>query len=348
MQTSNMFTSARTSTTTAAGILSKLATATYQPKWKVEVAEWDPSQDEKVSTTASALWGAVGGEQRVRRTTTAVGWPPAPYSGGVAPAWPPFKNYAWAASRPRGQETSAVDRKRMWDAAYIPLESFNPYDPFNIARREWKEEEEEWVPRNSTSLMEEWEALTESFNPFNPVNVQARADAEAKEREALVNTPSDEPDATEEESHASIRSRAWQRAMARMRPEARRASVSASSIAEAQGEERTPSSKVDDADAPGVGEGEGASLESDGGSDSTSSSCGSSNGSSPWSVADSETYGRPSATPSSPGGEAEYTTWPPKPLGGRIDFGRKNSAPRGIVVEPEEVGWMNFSFLDQV
>ncbi|KAI0675777.1 hypothetical protein C8Q78DRAFT_988288 [Trametes maxima] len=402
MQTSTILASARTSSTTAAGILNRLATTTYQPKWKVEVAEWDPSQDEKVSTPVrvpprnassprvltenasartkdSALWGAVGGEQRARRTKTAVGWPPAPapapYSGGLAPAWPPFQTRAWAAPRPRVRETMIVDRKRMRDEAYALTESFNPFNPINIALREWKEQEarlmlrgeEECVLCNSPSPMEEWEALTESFNPFNPVNVQARADAEvrypssedddrrliaritqAKERDTVAGTSSPEPDTPEEESHASIRSRAWQRAMARVRPEARPASASASSAAETHGEHRTPSPKADSAKAPGVGVGVGASPQSDGGSDSTRSSWASSKASSPWSTGDSEVYGTSSSAASSspPSDGVEHTTWPPKPLGRGLDFGGEVGEPRGIVVEPEEVGWMNFSFLD--
>ncbi|KAI0372635.1 hypothetical protein BV20DRAFT_978087 [Pilatotrama ljubarskyi] len=170
-----------------AGILNRLATGGYPPARRFDKAEWDPSRDEKVAATTPSRWGAVGERQAARDPKPQ--WQPRPQTGcflcapvplpapapTLAPAWPPFKPQC-VASLPSKLETKRAgvqqfwyDRKALREEQYLLTESFNPFNPVNVALRAAEE-----VSRAAAARMVH--RLTESA-------LQARLAREVRERE---------------------------------------------------------------------------------------------------------------------------------------------------------------------
>ncbi|KAH9893409.1 hypothetical protein C8Q73DRAFT_666133 [Cubamyces lactineus] len=177
MQTMNLFANtvaASSPATTAATLLSRLTTATYQSRRKAQAAEWDPSGDEIVEATKGSRWGAVGGERRRALRTLVHQWPPILAKKAPSPVQIP--SYPWTDPK----WNPAPPKRKDWKEEQFRLtEACNPFNPVNVALRAAEEAKLERqshsIPRNE----DERDELTESCNPYNPVNVAARAAAEA-------------------------------------------------------------------------------------------------------------------------------------------------------------------------
>ncbi|KAL1941231.1 hypothetical protein VTO73DRAFT_7443 [Trametes versicolor] len=183
---------AKASSTTAETFFSVLATSLHQPRRAIDAPEWDPSRDEIVQPTAPGRWGAVGGELLASRDSAArpqtISTPgrwglahfqptvkhglPAPDAPGAAAWWAslvPLKHYA------------PIDRKKLREEAYQLTESFNPFNPSNIAAGENRlQEEAKAAERARRCPREAMEELTEEFNPFHRLDVAVIIAAEAR------------------------------------------------------------------------------------------------------------------------------------------------------------------------
>ncbi|CDO69350.1 hypothetical protein BN946_scf184746.g31 [Trametes cinnabarina] len=176
-------------TPTLFGRFATSATSVYPPWRMTDVAEWDPSRDEIVSTKGSSRWGAVGRKHRARLN----------FERG--PVFKAEQHRTWTQPQavPHGAPLAQVqvgygrenrgDEEGQYHATDF-LHSVDPNNPMYVAIRAGEEARRavkaNRARRDKQACKEAEEWLTELSNPFNPVNIAAQRAAEAMLEETGV------------------------------------------------------------------------------------------------------------------------------------------------------------------